>query len=106
MAQLRQDYEAFRSREAEIVVIAPDTLGNAREYFQKHALPFPGLVDDTHAIYDRYDVQSRLLSLGQRPALFIVDQAGTVRYAHLGTQQWEIPPNDEVLKQLDTLLDF
>jgi len=98
---LRRDYEQFRSRDAEILAIAPDTLGNAREYFQKHALPFPGLVDDTHAVYDQYDVQSRILSLGQRPGLFIVDKAGIVRYAFLGTQQWQIPSNREVLQQLD-----
>lgn len=85
------------------MVIAPDTLSNARDYFRKHALPFPGLVDDTHAAYDQYDVQSRLLSLGQRPGLFIVDKAGIVRYTYLGTQQWEIPPNRQILTQLDKL---
>ena len=100
---MRQDYAQFRSRDAEILAIAPDTLGNARAYFQKHTLPFPGLVDNTHAVYDQYDVQSRLLSLGQRPGLFIVDKAGIVRYAYLGTQQWEIPSNREVLNQLDKL---
>jgi len=100
---LRQGYEQFQRRETEVLAIAPDALSNAREYFQKHALPFPGLVDDTHAVYDQYDVQSRLLSLGQRPGLFIVDKAGIVRYAYLGTQQWEIPPNREVLKELDKL---
>lgn len=100
---MRQDYEQFQARETEILAIAPDTLGKAQAYFQRNQLPFPGLVDDTHAVYDQYDVQSRLLSLGQRPGLFIVDKAGVVRYAYLGTQQWEIPPNNEVLAQLDTL---
>jgi peroxiredoxin len=100
---LRQDYDQFRARETEILVIAPDTLGNARAYFQRHQLPFPGLVSETLAVYDKYDVQSRRLSLGQRPGLFIVDKAGLVRYAYLGTQQWEIPPNAEVLAQLDEL---
>jgi len=100
---LRQDYEQFRARGAEVLAIAPDTLGNAREYFQRHQLPFPGLVDETHTVYDRYDVQSKLTSLGQRPGLFIVDKAGIVRYAHVGTQQWQIPPNSQVLAQLDVL---
>ncbi|RME82802.1 MAG: thioredoxin peroxidase [Caldilineae bacterium] len=103
MAQLRQDYEQFRQRNAEVVVIAPDTLGNAQDYFRRHQLPFPGLVDETHAVYDLYDVQSRVLSLGQRPGLFIIDREGVVRYAYLGSQQWEIPPNREVLAQLDGL---
>ena len=100
---MRQDYARFRSRDAEILAIAADALGNAREYFQKHALPFPGLVDDAHAVYDLYDVQSKLTSLGQRPGLFLIDKNGVVRYAYLGTQQWEIPGNDEVLAQIDAL---
>ena len=44
-----------------------------------------------------------MVSLGQRPGLFIVDKDGIVRYAHLGWQQWEIPSVDETLAQLDAL---
>ncbi len=100
---MRRDYPEFRKRAAEVLANAADTLGNARKYFRKHALPFPGLVDNSHAVYDQYDVQSRLLSLGQRPGLFIVDKAGIVRYAFIGRQQWEIPSNEEVLRELDRL---
>jgi flavin reductase (DIM6/NTAB) family NADH-FMN oxidoreductase RutF len=100
---LRQDYEEFRRRDAEVLAIAPDTVHHVRMYSQKHALPFPVLADERHAIYNRYGVQNRLLSLGQRPGFFVVDKAGTVRYAYLGTQQWEIPPNPTVFKQLDAL---
>ena len=100
---MRQDYEQFRVRGAEILAIAPNTLGNAQTYFQRHSLPFPCLVDEAHDVYDLYDVQTRLLSLGQRPGLFIIDKAGIVRYAYLGSQQWEIPPNTKVLAQLDVL---
>jgi len=50
-----------------------------------------------------YDVQSRRVSLGQRPALFVIDKEGTVRYAHLGWQQWEIPTDETVLAQLEAL---
>lgn len=84
-------------------MIAPDTLGNAQDYFRRNQLPFPGLVDDTHTVYDLYDVQSRAFSLGQRPGLFIIDKTGVVRYAYLGTQQWQIPENAEVLAQLDAV---
>jgi len=103
MAQLRQDYEQFLSREAEVLVIAPDTLDNAQAYFKKNQLPYPGLIDDTQTVYEQFDIQSRMLSMGQRPGLFIIDKGGIVRYAYLGTQQWEIPSNTEVLAQLDIL---
>ena len=48
-------------------------------------------------MFDAYDVVSRLMSLGQRPAVFVVDRDGTVRFDSIGTQQWEIPSNDAVL---------
>jgi peroxiredoxin len=85
------------------MTIAPDTLENARHYFRKEDFPFLGLVDETHAVFDLYDVQDRLTSLGQRPALFIIDTEGIIRYAFLGTQQWQIPSNSEVLIALEAL---
>jgi peroxiredoxin len=84
-------------------VIVHDTMENGRYYFAKYDVPFPGLVDEDHAVYDRYDVASKALSLGQRPGLFIVDKAGIVRFAYVGSQQWQIPPNSRVLAQLDAL---
>jgi len=100
---LRQHYDAFRRRDAEIVAVAADTLGNARTYFQKHRLPFPCLVDNDHTAYDMYNVQSRLVSLGQRPGLFIIDKEGIVRYTHVGNQQWNIPAVADVLARLDAI---
>jgi hypothetical protein len=43
------------------------------------------------------------MSLGQRPAVFVVDRDGTVRFDSIGTQQWEIPTNDAVLEVLASL---
>lgn len=64
----------------------------------EHGIPFPCLVDPEHSVYNQYEVRSKLLSLGQRPALFIIDREGVVRYAYLGWQQWEIPRNETVLE--------
>lgn len=100
---MRQHYDAFHRRDAEIVAVAADTLGNARAYFQKHRLPFPCLVDNDHTVYDMYNVQSRVISLGQRPGLFIIDKEGIVRYVHVGSQQWDIPSVADVLARLDAI---
>jgi hypothetical protein len=35
--------------------------------------------------------------------LFILDKEGVVRFAYVGSQQWQIPPNSSVLAQLDEL---
>jgi len=103
LEQLRQDYHLFEERDTEIVVIAPDTMMNAQSFFEKNPVPFTALVDNSLEVYQQYDVQSKLISLGQRPGLFIIDKQGIVQCAYIGAQQWEIPSNAQVLAQLDEL---
>ncbi len=100
---MRDRYEEFEKRGAQVLAIAPDTLENARNFFRSHDIPFPCLPDDDRTVFRRYDVKSAMISLGQRPGLFIIDKEGGVRYAYLGWQQWEIPSVDETLEQLDAL---
>jgi len=100
---LRDRYSEFEERGAEVLAIAPDTLENAQRYFQANDIPFPCLPDPDREVFRQYDVKSAMISLGQRPGLFVIDKEGAVRYAHLGWQQWEIPSVDETLAQLDAL---
>ncbi len=100
---MRDRIEEFEKRDAQLLAIAPDSLEHARAYFQRQDIPFPCLADPDQEVYRRYDVKSALVSLGQRPGLFIVDGEGVVRYAYLGWQQWEIPSVEETLRQLDSL---
>ena len=86
-----------------MLAVAPDTLENARSYFEREDIPFPCLPDPDRKVYRMYDVKSSPISLGQRPGLFILDREGVVRYAYLGWQQWEIPSVDDTLRQLDAL---
>ncbi len=100
---MRDRYDEFEERGVEVIAIAPDSLDVARSYFQRHDIPFPCLPDPDRDVFRQYDVKSALISLGQRPGLFVIDKEGVVRYAYLGWQQWEIPTVDETLKQLDSL---
>lgn len=100
---MRDRYEEFRARGAQVLAIAPDTLENARAYFQSNGIPFPCLADPERKVFRQYDVKSALISLGQRPGLFVIDKDGIVRFAYLGFQQWEIPSIDQTLRQLDAL---
>ena len=100
---MRDRYGEFEQRGAQVIAIAPDTLENAQSYFQRNEMPFPCLADPDRAVFRRYDVKSAVVSLGQRPGLFVIDGEGVVRYAYLGWQQFEIPSVDETLRQLDVL---
>lgn len=95
---MTEQYQKFTQVGAEVIALVSDTLETARAYGEQHAIPFPCLVDQTHAVYEKYQVERVAVSLGQRPGLFIVDMAGIVRYAHIGWQQWEIPKNEVVLE--------
>ena len=93
----------FAERGAQVIAIAPDSLEHAQAFFQKNDIPFPCLADPDRKVFRQYDVKSAMVSLGQRPGLFIIDKGGVVASAYLGFQQWEIPSIDDTLAELDKL---
>jgi peroxiredoxin len=100
---LREDIERFTSAGAQVVAIAPDSAEGVGKFIHDNPYPFPLLADTDHAVFDLYDVVSTMMSLGQRPALFVVDRDGIVRFDSIGTQQWQIPTNDNVLTVIEKL---
>jgi peroxiredoxin len=100
---LRDDIEKFQALGARVIAIAPEGPGGLGRYPNGGKFPFALVGDDGHATFDAYDVASRAMSLGQRPAVFVVDRDGMVRFDSVGTQQWQIPRNDEVLAVLASL---
>jgi thioredoxin-dependent peroxiredoxin len=100
---LRDDYERFTGLGAEVLAISAESPKRSEAYLRSHPLPYPTLVDEEHAVFDAYDVTSRLMSLGQRPGLFVIDAEGVVRFEEVGAQQYNIPPDEQVLKVLESL---
>jgi peroxiredoxin len=101
---LRDDFAEFERRNAAIVALAPHNLEDTRETAEELLLPFPLLADETRSVFSTYDVQSKIWSMGQRPAVFLIDPLGMVRWGYRGTQQWDIPENADVLAALDTFI--
>jgi thioredoxin-dependent peroxiredoxin len=100
---LRDDYERFRALGAEVLAVSAERPEASAAYLRSHPLPYPIAVDADHRVFDAYDVTSRMLSLGQRPGLFVIDAEGMVRFDSIGVQQWQIPPNEQVLEVLEGL---
>jgi peroxiredoxin len=98
---LRRRYSGIRARQVEVVALAPGDVEETGAFAAACELPFPCLADRERSVYRAYGVESRLLSLGQRPALFAIDVEGIVRYAHVGTQQWQVGDVDEALAALE-----
>jgi peroxiredoxin Q/BCP len=100
---LRDDYERFTALGAEVLAISAEPPQRAESYLRSHPLPYPTLIDADHTVFDAYDVTSRLISLGQRPGLFVIDAEGIVRFEEVGAQQYNIPPDEKVLEVLQSL---
>jgi peroxiredoxin len=103
MAQLRQDYEEFVARDAQVVVVGPDSQSAFKDYWQREELPFIGLADPTHTVARRYGQEVKLLKFGRMPAMMVIDKDGMVRYKHYGDAMSDIPPSPQILAILDTL---
>ena len=100
---MRDDIDRFKQAGATVLAVAPDTADGVARFVRDNEYPFPLLADTDHAVFDAYDVANKLLSLGQRPAVFVVDRSGIIRLDAVGTQQWQIVSDDKVLALLSSL---
>ena len=103
MAQLRQDYQKFVDRGAEVVVVGPDSEQAFKDFWRKEEIPYVGLADPTHIVARRYGQEVKLLKMGRMPALLVIGKDGQVAHRHYGGAMSDIPPNPQILSILDGL---
>ncbi len=103
MAQLRQDYQEFVKRQAQVIVVGPDNAQAFAEYWRKNNLPFIGLPDPKASVLKLYGQEVNLFKLGRMPAQVIVDMDGVARFVHYGHAMSDIPKNDELLSLIDQI---
>lgn len=101
MAQLRQDYNKFISRDVAIVVVGPENAQEFAAYFQKESLPFIGLPDPKATVLKLYGQEVNLFKLGRMPAQVLIDKEGIARFVHYGHSMSAIPSNEEILALVD-----
>jgi peroxiredoxin Q/BCP len=97
MAQLRQDFERFKQKDIEIVVVGPEGDKAFRDFWQKNDLQFIGLHDPGHSVLKLYGQKVNLFKLGRMPAQMLIDKSGMLAYVHYGHSMTDIPSNEEVL---------
>ena len=103
MAQLRQDYQQFVTRDVEVVVVGPGDAKAFADYWQKESLPFIGLPDPKASVLKLYGQEVNLFKLGRMPAQVLIDRTGTARFVHYGHSMSDIPANTEILELADML---
>lgn len=88
------------------VFIAAERRGglmSPESFIEKHTLAFPLLLDEDRSVTKAYGVYHRLgldaVNIA-RPASFVVDRTGVVKYIYVGSSQTDRAPIEELLGAL------
>jgi peroxiredoxin len=87
---LRDTHPQFEAAGLTVVAIAPHDADDTAKFLRSNSYPFAVLPDPDGAVFKAYDVTSRLLSLGQQPAAFVVGPDGKIVFDAVGGQQWDL----------------
>lgn len=102
---MRDDYEKFQQRGAQILALGPNTEAAFRQYWANEKIPYVGLPDPEHRVAVKYRQEVSLFKLGRMPLVCIIDKSGRIRYAHYGASMADIPENKTLLEVIDQLND-
>jgi peroxiredoxin len=100
---LREDYDKFVEKDAEILVIGPEGPRRFKGVWNRAQFPFLGFPDYKNIVADLYGQEVKPLKLGRMPAMLVVDKKGIIQFAHFGDDMADIPRNEDVLALLDRL---
>jgi thioredoxin-dependent peroxiredoxin len=100
---IRDSYDAFRERGADVLGISPDDEASHQRFKSKYSLPFPLLADPGHQVAERYGVwveKDRFgqKSMGIKRSTFVIDPDGNVAKALYG-----VKPDGHAERVLDAL---
>ncbi|MGL6096787.1 MAG: peroxiredoxin family protein [Fimbriiglobus sp.] len=97
------NYDKFRERDAEILILFPGSADKVSDFIQqsagKPAFPFPLLLDKDLVVCDRLGIRGDLA----KPSTYVIDKTGAVTYAYVGETLTDRPSLKAVLGQLDKL---
>ncbi len=112
LASISEDRQLFSETGATIVAVNGEEVAKGKELLKRLSLPFTLLSDIEFEGIDRYGVRDNnpagyLRAKGitrlSKPAAFIIDETGVVRYKHVGKNPQDCPKNDDLLRVLREL---
>jgi methyl-accepting chemotaxis protein len=78
-----------------------------RRYIEETGLPYDILVDETRDVAKSYGVWHAwgldAYNIA-RPAVFLIDRAGVIRYSFIGKRQDQYPSQEEIVEAIEKLL--
>jgi peroxiredoxin Q/BCP len=100
---MRDHYDDFLARGAEILAVGPNDMDAFKKYWEKESLPYIGLPDPDHTVAKQYRQEVNIFKLGRMPLNCVVDKNGRIRYVHYGSSMSDIPDNETFLRVIDEL---
>ena len=108
---MRDRFEEFQTRGAQLLAVDPHEAWSAKYLLkevglQESDLSYPLLTDSAHLVSAMYGVafQMRIhTEWSNRPATFIIDRQGILRYERRAKTFGDRPTPDEILEQLEKL---
>ena len=89
---MRERFDQLHAHGLDVLVVLCQTRDNVSAWLAKTPLPFPILIDDDRTRAKRWGAYVRLsydsLHIA-RPATFVVDDAGIIRYARISRHQMD-----------------
>ena len=89
----------------QVVAIVAQRSEAVRRYVEETGLPFNILIDESREVSKAYGVWHRIgLDAWNiaRPALFLIDPDGSIRYSFIAKSQDEFPSHDEILRAVES----
>ena len=108
MTQVESSYSEFMKRNAAVVFIAAQKINGlfrGKQFVDNKRYPFPVLFDETRQVTHAYGVYHALATDAYniaRPATFMIDENGTIRWIAVSPNQRERPAVGEILSVLGT----
>jgi peroxiredoxin len=91
-----------------VVVVVAQSSDRVRTYIEETGLPFNILVDQSRAVLKAYGVWHAVgLDAWNiaRPALFLIDRSGAVRYSFVADRQDEFLEHEEIMGAIESMIN-
>jgi methyl-accepting chemotaxis protein len=105
-SELAQHSPEYVARGLQVVTVVAQASDVVRRYVEDTGVPFNILIDESREVLKAYGVWHRLgLDAWNiaRPALFVVDRSGRIRYSFVSERQDEFPSHEDIMREIDKL---
>jgi peroxiredoxin len=90
----------------QVVAVVAQSSSVVRRYIEESGLPFNILIDQSREVLKAYGVWHAVGVFAwniARPAVFIIDRTGAIRYSFIGDRQDEFPSRGEIMSGLQEI---